>query len=141
VLVWHLDLLKLLPVLGRPSSRIVLFLHGIEAWQKLDTVTRLLLNRVTLLMSNSEHTWSRFASVNPSFMTAPHVTVHLGLGEPLSGPWPRPADRPAVVMSGRLDSREDYKGHRQVIEAWPLVLRQVPGAQLLIAGDGDLKPH
>jgi phosphatidylinositol alpha-1,6-mannosyltransferase len=35
---------------------------------------------------------------------------------------------------------EDYKGHRQVIEAWPTVLARVPDAQLWIVGEGDLRP-
>src|SRR5437016_4192434 len=36
VLVWHLDLLKLLPFLDLTGSRVLLFLHGIEAWRKQD---------------------------------------------------------------------------------------------------------
>src|SRR5439155_2156609 len=41
VLVWHLHLLKLLPVLDSSSSRIVLFLHGIEAWRRHDPLIQL----------------------------------------------------------------------------------------------------
>ncbi len=35
---------------------------------------------------------------------------------------------------------EDYKGHRELIGAWPEVQRRMPGAELWIAGDGDLRP-
>jgi len=43
-------------------------------------------------------------------------------------------------MVSRLSSSEDYKGHREVIAAWPLVLTYHPDAELIIAGDGDLRP-
>jgi phosphatidylinositol alpha-1,6-mannosyltransferase len=42
-------------------------------------------------------------------------------------------------MLSRLSRAEDYKGHREVISAWPLVLKRMPDAQLWIAGDGDLR--
>jgi phosphatidylinositol alpha-1,6-mannosyltransferase len=44
-------------------------------------------------------------------------------------------------MVGRLNAAENYKGHRQMIEAWPLVLERMPEAELWIAGDGDLRPR
>jgi phosphatidylinositol alpha-1,6-mannosyltransferase len=43
-------------------------------------------------------------------------------------------------MLGRLARSEDYKGHREMINAWPLVLERVPSAKLWIAGAGDLRP-
>jgi phosphatidylinositol alpha-1,6-mannosyltransferase len=43
-------------------------------------------------------------------------------------------------MLSRLEKREDYKGHREMLDAWPLVLRRLPTAELWIAGDGDLRP-
>jgi len=42
-------------------------------------------------------------------------------------------------MIGRLDKREDYKGHREVINAWSAVVRRVPDAELWIVGEGDLR--
>jgi len=35
---------------------------------------------------------------------------------------------------------EDYKGHRELIRAWPLVLQSIPNACLRILGSGDLRP-
>ena len=52
---------------------------------------------------------------------------------------PAPATMPIAVMISRLDQREDYKGHREVITAWPLVGERVPGAELWIVGDGNLR--
>jgi phosphatidylinositol alpha-1,6-mannosyltransferase len=39
-----------------------------------------------------------------------------------------------------MSRAEQYKGHRELIAAWPEVLQRIPGAQLWIAGDGDLRP-
>jgi phosphatidylinositol alpha-1,6-mannosyltransferase len=142
ILVWHLHLLKLLPFVSRSDSRIVLFLHGIEAWRRHDPVTQLLLRKVQLTLSNSDFTWSRFIGCNPSVSEADHLTVHLGTGSPVRDlPVKPPAAVPSVLMISRLDAGEDYKGHRQMIEAWPLVFDQVPGAELRVVGDGSLRPR
>ncbi|MEO2088768.1 MAG: glycosyltransferase family 4 protein, partial [Gemmataceae bacterium] len=72
---------------------------------------------------------------------ARHQTVHLGWGEPLAGLAPAPADVPAAVIVARLAKAEDYKGHRELIAAWPRVRDRLPGARLDIVGDGDLRPE
>lgn len=46
---------------------------------------------------------------------------------------PSDPERPLVLSVGRL---ERYKGHHRIIRAFPGVLRDVPGAQLRIAGVG-----
>ena len=140
VLVWHVQLLKLLPFLNHSAARVVLFLHGIEAWMKQDLLTRRCLAKADAILSNSDHTWAQFLKSNHEFSKKLHRTVHLGSGSALNTSTPSPSEQPAVLMVGRLNSKEDYKGHRQMIEAWPLVLRHAPQAELWIAGDGDLRP-
>lgn len=140
VLVWHLSLLRLLPFLRAGGARVVLVLSGIEAWQPPDWLTRRLLRRVDVFLSISDHTWQRFVELNPELRTAPHRTVHLGLGRPVDRQPPDPTDPPSALMIGRLVRAEDYKGHREVIAAWPRVLERHPTAELWIAGDGDLRP-
>jgi phosphatidyl-myo-inositol dimannoside synthase len=140
VFVWHLQLLKLLPFVNHSSSRLILFLHGVEAWREHDPLTRFLLKRVNLILSNSDFTWSRFLRCNPAFEDKPHRTIHLGIGCGLNAPTSLASNVPAALMLSRLDRREDYKGHRQMIEAWPRVLERKPDAQLWIVGDGDLRP-
>jgi phosphatidylinositol alpha-1,6-mannosyltransferase len=139
IVVWHLHLLKLLPVLAGRRARIALFLHGVEAWRRVDPFTHVLLRKVTLFLSNSDFTWSRFVACNTAFEGAPHVTVHLGGGEP-ANMIPPPSPVPSVLMIGRLAAGEDYKGHRQMLAAWPLVLKRNPEARLSIVGDGTLRP-
>src|SRR5579862_865371 len=141
LLVWHLNLLKLAPLAAGAEARVVVFLHGIEAWRRQDALTRWVLGRVHLFLSNSDHTWERFANSNPTFRGAPHETVHLGAGTNLESTPPAPSARPAALMLGRMLRSEDYKGHRQLIETWPLVVERLPTAELWIAGDGDLRPR
>jgi phosphatidylinositol alpha-1,6-mannosyltransferase len=140
VLIWHLNLLRLLPCLT-VARRSVVFLHGIEAWRKVDRFTASVLRRTDLILSNSNYTWERFTAANPSFQRALHATVHLGAGEPVGNTLQGPSPTPIALMLGRMLRSEDYKGHRQLIEAWPNVVRRMPRAQLWIAGDGDLRPE
>ena len=140
LLVWHLHLLKLAPLLAGAAARVVVFLHGIEAWRRQDPITRWALGKVNLFLSNSDHTWERFAAFNPAFCATHHETVHLGAGTSLETMPAAPAAKPIALMLGRIMRSEDYKGHRQLIEAWPRVLEMSPDAELWIAGDGDLRP-
>jgi len=140
IVVWHMDLLKLLPFFRSHRSRVVLILQGVEAWRQRSWPERSLLRRVDLFVSISDYTWHRFVQANPSSGNAPHCTVPLGIGAPLQGQIPDPATTPAALMIGRLVRGEDYKGHREMIDAWPLVLQRIPNAELWIAGDGDLRP-
>jgi len=141
VVLWHMDLLKLLPFFRLRSARVILILQGVESWRRRRWPERTLLERVDLFVSISDYTWQRFKQVYPEYAGAPHRTVLLGVGTPLHEATPPPGPTPAALMLGRLAKSEDYKGHRQMLEAWPLVLQRVPEAQLWIAGDGDLRPE
>jgi phosphatidylinositol alpha-1,6-mannosyltransferase len=140
VLVWHLNLLKLVPLLAN-ADRIVVFLHGIEAWRRLDRVTEWALRKTDLILANSGYTWERFITSNPAFRTATHAIVHLGAGDEVKGAVPAPSADPMALMLGRMERSEAYKGHRQMIEAWPGVLDLAPKAELWIVGDGNLRPE
>jgi len=141
VLVWHMDLLKLLPFFRLRGARVVLILQGIEAWRRRPWPERALLRQVDVFLSISDYTWQRFVDVNPEYAGADHHTVPLGIGAPWAGQSPGPGPIPAALMLSRLVKREDYKGHREMLDAWPLVLRRLPTAELWIAGDGDLRPE
>lgn len=140
ILVWHLAMLKLVPFLRAPHARVVVFLHGIEAWRKQDRLTQRLLSRVDLFLCNSEFTHTRFMEFAPQAATIPYQVAALGLGTPLPE-LTLPTEPPALLMLGRLNRGEAYKGHRELIAAWARVQAQAAGAQLWIAGDGDLRPE
>jgi glycosyltransferase involved in cell wall biosynthesis len=136
--VWHLRLLKLLPFFRLPSPKVVLFLHGIEAWRTQRWLDQKALKSVSLFLSNSDFTWQRFLQFNPAFTAYPQQTIHLGIGQSLIDETPVCADFPAALMISRLERNEDYKGHREMIRAWPAVLQRLPEAELWIVGAGNL---
>jgi phosphatidylinositol alpha-1,6-mannosyltransferase len=139
--VWHVGLLKLLPLLRGFRGKVVVALHGIDAWRPVSRLTRRLLGRVDLFLTISDHTWRQFLTYAPWLAEAGHRTVHLGWCEPSVGPTLPPSATPAAVIVARLAKAEDYKGHRELIRAWPRVRERVPGARLDVVGDGDLRPE
>ncbi len=140
IFFWHLRLLRLRPFIRSQMARSVVFLHGIESWRRFSWLQRRLLSRTDLFLSNSHHTWREFLKFNPEFADKSQRTVALGLGRP-SAVHLQPDAEPAVLMLSRLAKSEDYKGHREMIAAWPLVRTRIPSARLWIAGDGSLRPE
>jgi phosphatidyl-myo-inositol dimannoside synthase len=140
-LFWHLDLLKLAPLLRLPRRcRTIAFLHGIESWRKQGPLLRRALSKVDVVFTNTSFTHKRALTHIPELAGKPAHLVHLGLGEPLQGNPLPPDEIPAAIMISRLDAAERYKGHEEVIAAWPLIRARVPGAQLWIVGTGTLAP-
>ena len=141
VLVWHIGLLKLLPAFRFSNVRVALFLHGIESWRRQGWLTQALLKKVDCFLSNSDYTWRRFLEANPHYDAYPHSTVHLGTASPLENQNTDVPAAPIALMISRLRKEEDYKGHCEMIKAWPSVLERIPDAELWIAGEGDLRRH
>lgn len=135
-LFWHVHLLRLLSFL-RTTGKVVVYLHGIEAWRRLSSPLRKHLAGVDLVLTNSDYTWSRFLEFNPEFASLPHATVPLGLDEPVHTPTPPPSGPPAALMIGRISKTEAYKGHDAVLSVWSEVRRRIPGAELHVIGPGD----
>ena len=136
VLVWHIDLLKLVPLIRRKAGLTMLFLHGIEAWRGSGPFRRRLLKSVDHFLVNSAYTWNRFVECHSASAGTAHSIVPLGFGSPAAS---APPNRNALVMVSRLTRADAYKGHREIISAWPRVVRDAPDAELWIVGDGDLR--
>jgi phosphatidylinositol alpha-1,6-mannosyltransferase len=136
VLIWHIGLLKLLPFARTRNARVSLFLHGVEAWNPDGPLVGRLLARVDRFFCNSSFTWDRFIRAHPALRGRSRCVVPLGIGRSLSRPPPAPEEPPAALMIGRLT--EGYKGHEQVVRAWPRVTESLPGARLWIVGEGPL---
>jgi phosphatidylinositol alpha-1,6-mannosyltransferase len=130
-------------VFRRPYA---VFLHGIEAWRPLSLPQRRILEGASLLVANSRYTARRVARA--------HEWVGRIAECPLALPPAAPAGRDpssgavgadmgpqAVLVVARMLSTERYKGHDQLLEAWPAVIRRVPAARLVLVGDGDDKPR
>lgn len=124
----------------RVSQPCGVWIHGIEVWYELRPDRLHAAKRVNYMVANSHFTRERATSFDPTFAAA--RVCWLGTAEdeaperlaPLNGP-------PVVTMIGRLDNAA-YKGHRELIEAWPSVVDAVPGAELVIIGAGpSLEKH
>ena len=142
ILCLHLALGPMAQLAAR-RSRMAIFLHGIEAWRPLRRLERFALHRADILMANSAHTVRRFQEANPQFANRAIHVCHLGIGyEPIvpgRAPESLPGMRPGTfaLIVGRMAAEERYKGHDLLIDIWPRVMAAVPGADLVVVGDGD----
>lgn len=111
-------------------------LYGIEVWRPLGWQRRRALAQATVRLAISRYTVERARPFLPGLGTT--RVLPLALEE-------RPPDGAVdldlvtqvgtgfLLIVGRMAASERYKGHDQVLEALP----RVPGAHLVVAGDGD----
>ena len=117
-------------------------LHGIEAWSStLDGERKAALQQARVRVAISPHTARRVAAAHPDL---PFIdTCMLALLPDVEHPNRIPADvrvdygPHAVVIVGRMSAAEQYKGHDQLLLAWPRILAEVPDATLVMVGRGD----
>jgi len=145
----HLQLAAVQNFLPRSRRRpYAIFLHGAEAWVPLSTLRKRALLNANVLMAPSGYSATRIRSVHPDL---PRIHVcHLALppeltsqndtnsaeAETLSSLLPE-----SVLIVARMAMGEQYKGHEQLLRAWPQVVSAVPHAQLVIVGTGDDLPR
>jgi phosphatidylinositol alpha-1,6-mannosyltransferase len=127
---------------ARMRKPYMVYLHGIEAWRPLSRADRDLLDGASLLMANSGYTARRVAEAQG--LKHPIEVCPLALAPDGTPPnthriaqWRDRIGALAVLTVGRMDAAERYKGHDQLLEAWPSVKARVPGARLVFAGTGD----
>lgn len=111
-------------------------LYGIEVWRPLQWDRRRALAHATVVFSISAHTLERARPFAPGLAGTPVLPLALEERKPegavdalLLGR----LGRGFFLIVGRMDARERYKGHDQLLEA----LRGIPDARLVVAGDGD----
>jgi phosphatidyl-myo-inositol dimannoside synthase len=132
-------------LLERPYA---VFLHGVEAWGSLGDADLRTLQRARLRLANSRFTAARVAAAHPSIGDiVPCPLALVDDGRPTHGREEAgdaaafPDDGPIVLVVGRMHASEAYKGHDQLIEAWPAVVAKVPTAHLVVVGDGNDRPR
>ena len=129
------------------AQRIVALTHGHEVWWAKLPVTRQLLRRIgdsvdvmtyvsrwcreRIAPALSPSAASRMVRLSPAVDTE---RFYPGCGgEGVRGRLGIPLDAPVVVCTARMVKR---KGQDTLVKAWPEVLRALPGARLLLVGDG-----
>jgi phosphatidylinositol alpha-1,6-mannosyltransferase len=123
-----------------------IFLHGIEVWRPLTRGEQAVLEGAQLRLANSPFTAARVMDMHPGI--GPVIPCPLAL-PPGRQPGRLPAGldtvprfgRRAVLVVGRMLASERYKGHDELIAAWPRVVSAVPDATLVVAGQGDDLPR
>ena len=50
-------------------------------------------------------------------------------------------ERPTILLVGRMEAAERYKGHDELIEIWPDVKEKIPDARLVFVGTGNDAPR
>ena len=129
-----------------PLSPLSLWLVGIEVRRRLAPHERFVVRNADPLLSISDFSTKEMLRFNPGLPDA--KTVHLSV-EP-NEPWlgesadtaPPPVYRAAtrdraVLVVARLAVANRYKGHDQLVDAWPRVVAAQPDAMLWIVGEGD----
>ena len=110
-------------------------LYGIEVWRPLEWDRRRTLAHATVVLAISGYTLER---ARPYAPVAGATVVPLALEErrpegAVDAPLLGRLGRGFLLIVGRMDPRERYKGHDQLLEA----LRGVEDIRLVVAGDGD----
>lgn len=137
----HLSLARVQAAVPAPFRRPhAVFLHDVEAWEPLSAGRRRALRSAFLRIANSRYTAERAMAAHPD--VGPIIACPLALPPSEEDVATVREDVPdigprAVIAVGRMAAAERYKGHDELLEAWPAVIARVPAARLVFAGTGD----
>ena len=144
----HLHLLPLLALARRfnPRLKYSLVAHGIEVWRPFSPRERRALLGAHRILCVSEFTRGQLRRFCPGLDPARAVVVPNAVDpalRPAATPpaAAAPSTGPRLLTVARLSADDSYKGVDTLIEALPLVRRQVPGAVLRVVGTGDDLPR
>lgn len=121
----------------RPLRRSLVWVHGIEAWERARPDRLAVFARTDVLVTNTAYTRERANAAHGGFLRA--HTCWLGT-ETDTEPAQSTLRAPNVLLLGRIDEHGGEKGHRELIECWPDVVREIPNARLRFAGAGPGEP-
>src|SRR5262245_26279930 len=120
----HLSLARaqrLMPAVLRRQYAV--FLHGIEAWRPLTEHEHAVLRGAALRVANSRYTATQILAANPEI--GPIEVCRLAYSpadaKPATARWTSSAPDigpKAVLLVGRMDAAERYKGHDELLEIW-----------------------
>jgi len=137
----HINLAPLAALVARLSgAKLIVQVHGIEAWQAPAKYHRLAVESADLVLCVSRYTRGRllsWAAIDPERVAVLPNTVSEvyspGDGEALRASWGL-VGKTVMLTVARMDVEERYKGHERIIEA----LSSLPGSVVyVVLGDGN----
>jgi phosphatidylinositol alpha-1,6-mannosyltransferase len=138
----HMAPLALL-IARRHRAKLIVQMHGIEAWQRPSLLQRHAVEAADLILCVSRYTRARvieWAAIVPERVQVLANTVGQaftpGDGSAVRRAWGL-QDRRVLLTIGRLDAREGYKGHDRVIAALPQLLTAGHDLVYVVVGEGD----
>lgn len=137
VIVQHVHLLPVALPLAWRGARVMLQLHGVEAWQRLRTMERAGCRAAWKIISVSAYTAVRFREANPEFAQRSIDVCPPGLPMLAAAAGSAGVRGPYALIVGRMASGERYKGHDLLIDVWHRIRKSVPDARLVVVGGGD----
>jgi len=135
VLYEHRGLARIHPWVPWPrGTRYGILLHGTEVWTCLSASQRCIMKGADCLLANSQTTVDEARWHNP-WLPHAHV-VHLGIEGPAARATAARSGNLLVLVS-RIDASERYKGHDEILDAWPAIRAVVPDARFVAIGAGS----
>jgi phosphatidylinositol alpha-1,6-mannosyltransferase len=140
----HISMAPLCVFIARLTrARLVVQMHGIEAWQRPSKIHRAAIGTADLVLCVSRFTRMcvlGWAAIAPERVLVLPNTVRAafapGDGSTVRAAWGLQGKR-VLLTVGRIDLRERYKGHDLVINAIPQLVAAGHDVVYLIAGSGD----
>jgi phosphatidylinositol alpha-1,6-mannosyltransferase len=144
----HLHLAPLAWLVARlRGARLVVQLHGVEAWARASRLRRAAIEAADLVLCVSRHTRRcvlGWAAVAPErVLVVPNTVADVFVpGDSSAFRTALGLDRQRILLTvGRMDRGERYKGHERVIAAIPALVRHGHDVVYAVAGDGDDRPR
>lgn len=148
----HVHLLPLAYLFKLPfNSKLILMLHGVDAWQPTKRrLNNFLTREVDTIIVVSEITRQRFLKWANIKRQAEIFILPNAVELAEYGPGPKNKDLLAkygltgkiILMTlSRLESQEQYKGLDEIIDLVPTLLNKIPNLAYLIVGDGNDRPR
>jgi glycosyltransferase involved in cell wall biosynthesis len=114
--------------------------HGIEVWRRFSFLERLALRGADQVWCVSEFT--RRQLLDHSSLQAEKAIILPNALDPHFETAPSsPSLKPVILTVSRLSRADNYKGIDHLIEAMPMIRKQLPEASLHIVGRGDDLPR
>ncbi len=120
------------------KPKVMTFCHGIDVWENARRPWLQAAQNSDILLCNSNYTKQRAQNLHSglnSLQCCPLATEEDSLPEQLDSS--TSSENLDVIIVARMATDERYKGHQELIEAWPKVTQRIPLAHLKIIGVGD----